>query len=47
MIEALGCVSKSAVIPYPPASPLLLPGEVIQKWHIDNIDEEFIEVVAE
>ena len=47
LIEALGCVSKSAVIPYPPASPLLLPGEVIQKWHIDNIDEEFIEVVAE
>lgn len=47
LIESLGCVSKSAIIPYPPATPLLLPGEVIQKWHIDNINEEFIEVVAE
>ena len=47
LVECLGCISKSAIIPYPPASPLLLPGEVIQNWHIENINEEFIEIVAE
>lgn len=37
--DALLKVSAKAVIPYPPCSAILYPGEVIQEWHLDYLDE--------
>ena len=37
--NAMGRIAKDAIIPYPPGVPILCPGEVIQKQHIEIIGE--------
>lgn len=34
---SLNCISNQLVVPYPPGVPVLIPGELIQDWHIQNL----------
>lgn len=40
--EAEGLVSKRPLVPYPPGAPLVMPGEIIEKEHIEMIYEILI-----
>ena len=45
--KALGRISSSCVKKVPPGSPILIPGEEVTEWHLQNISADtFIEVVA-
>ena len=35
---SLNCISNQLVVPYPPGIPVLIPGELIQNWHIQNLE---------
>ena len=37
---ALNKVSNKIIMPYPPGIGLLYPGEVIQEWHLDYLEED-------
>ncbi|MBK5254259.1 MAG: hypothetical protein JJE03_07385, partial [Peptostreptococcaceae bacterium] len=37
LLEAVGKVCMKAIIPYPPGIPLICPGEIITKTHIETI----------
>ncbi|MDN5331678.1 MAG: arginine decarboxylase [Tepidanaerobacteraceae bacterium] len=37
--NAVGRIAKDALIPYPPGVPIICPGEVIQKQHVEIIGE--------
>jgi arginine/lysine/ornithine decarboxylase len=46
--QTLGRISSSCIQKVPPASPLLIPGEVITQWHLDHLSANiFIETVKE
>ena len=38
--DALFKISAQAVIPYPPCCAILYPGEAIQEWHLNYLDDE-------
>ncbi|MBR1617142.1 hypothetical protein IJ670_03235, partial [bacterium] len=42
--DAVGKISNSLICPYPPGIGILYPGEVIQEWHLDYLEED-VEVV--
>lgn len=35
LVQAVGAVSKEAVVPYPPGVPVILPGEVFTEQHVE------------
>ncbi|WP_273039311.1 aminotransferase class I/II-fold pyridoxal phosphate-dependent enzyme [Tepidanaerobacter syntrophicus] len=37
--DSAGSVSKRPLVPYPPGAPLVMPGEIIEKEHIEMINE--------
>lgn len=37
---AKGKVSNKMIVPYPPGIGILYPGEIIQDWHLDYLDED-------
>ncbi len=46
--EALGKISSCCIQKVPPASPLLIPGEVITQWHLDRIStDSLIDVIKD
>ena len=42
--ESEGQISNKMILPYPPGIGLLYPGEVIQDWHLDYLDND-VEVI--
>lgn len=38
--DALLKLSAETIIPYPPCSAILYPGEVIQEWHLDYLNDD-------
>ncbi|GBF23370.1 arginine/lysine/ornithine decarboxylases [Candidatus Gastranaerophilus sp. (ex Termes propinquus)] len=38
--DALLKLSADTVIPYPPCSGVLFPGEAIQEWHLNYLQED-------
>lgn len=45
--DARGLISQEIVVPYPPGIPVLMPGEIVQDWHVNNIfDIDKIRVVV-
>ena len=38
--EALLKISNKTIMPYPPGIGLLYPGEAIQKWHLDYLNND-------
>ena len=43
--EAVGKIANQLVVPYPPGIAVLMPGEIVQKWHAQNIEDETIAVL--
>ncbi len=43
--DALLKVSNKMILPYPPGIGLLYPGEAIQKWHLDYLNND-VEIIA-
>ena len=43
--ESEGKICGECIIKYPPGIPLLLPGEIIRKEHIQYIENDYIQII--
>ena len=43
--KCTGCICGEYIMKYPPGIPLLLPGEIIQKQHLQNINKSKIQII--